>query len=84
MKLTEKSGTLIIRKGVRQGYPLSLILFNISIDQPIKDVQEILLRNEIGIQMSGEPISFLRFTDAIALLANNEYNLETQKNWQDD
>ncbi|KAL4091332.1 hypothetical protein QTP88_026035 [Uroleucon formosanum] len=76
IKVTDKTETAIIRKGVKQGCPLSPTLFNIYAEQPIKEIRETLLRNKIGIKVSGEIISFLRFADDMALLANNEHNLE--------
>jgi len=51
-------------------------LFIIYVEQPIKEIRETLLRNKIGIKVGGEIISFLRFADDIALLANNEHDLE--------
>ena len=76
IKVTDKTETAIIRKGVRQGCPLSPTLFNIYVEQPIKEIRETLLRNKIGIKVGGEIISFLRFADDIALLANNEHDLK--------
>jgi competence protein ComGF len=53
-----------------------LIEFNIYIEQRIKEIRDTLHRNKICIKVGGEIISFLRFTNDIALLTNNEYNLE--------
>ncbi|VVC29974.1 Endonuclease/exonuclease/phosphatase,Reverse transcriptase domain [Cinara cedri] len=76
IKVTDKTETAIIRKGVRQGCPLSPALFKISVKQPIKEIRETLFRNKIGIKVGREIISFLRFADDIALLATNEHDLE--------
>lgn len=65
--VTYKSETVIIIKGAKQGCPFSPILLNIYVNQPIKEVREILLKIKTGI---------LRFTDDISLLANNEHDLE--------
>jgi hypothetical protein len=76
IKVMDKKETPIIRKGVRQGYPLSPILFSIYIEQPIKKMRETLHRNNIGIKVGCEIISFLRFTGDIVLLTSNEHDLE--------
>jgi len=76
IKSTDKTETVIIRKGVRQGYPLSPTLFNIYVEQPIKEIRETFLRNKKDIKVGEKIISFLRFADDIALLANNEHDLE--------
>jgi len=76
IKVTDKTETAIIRKGIRQGCPLSPTQFNNYVEQPIKEIRETLLSYKIGIKVGGELISFLRFDDDIALLANNEHDLE--------
>jgi hypothetical protein len=40
------------------------------IKQPIKEIRETLHRNNIGIKVGGEMISFLRFADDISLVTN--------------
>ncbi|KAL4123441.1 hypothetical protein QTP88_015619 [Uroleucon formosanum] len=40
IKVTDKTETAIIRKGVRQGCPLLPTLFNIYVEQPIKEIRE--------------------------------------------
>jgi hypothetical protein len=52
------------------------IIFNIYIKQPIKEIRKTLHRNNIGIKVGGEMISFLRLADDIALLTINEHDLE--------
>lgn len=76
IKSTDKIETAIIRKDVRQGYLLLPTLFNIYVEQSIKEIRETFLRNKKGIKVGKEIISFLRFTEDIALLANNEHDLE--------
>jgi hypothetical protein len=65
---------------VKQACPLSPILFNISIEQSIKEIRETLHRNNIGIKVGGEIISFLRFANDISLLTNNEHGLKKALN----
>lgn len=76
MKVTDKSETAIIRKDARQGCLLSLTYLICMESSQIKEIGETLIRNKVGIKMGRELISSLRFADDIALLTNNEHDLE--------
>jgi len=61
---------------VKQGRPLSPILFNIYVEQSANEIKETLNRDKIDVIIGGEVISCLRFADDIALLANSEIDLK--------
>jgi uncharacterized protein YabN with tetrapyrrole methylase and pyrophosphatase domain len=53
-----------------------LITYNINIEQPIEEIRKGMHRNKICINVGDQIISFLRFADDMALLTNNEHDLE--------
>lgn len=65
-----------IRKGVRQGCPLSSLLFNCYVKKSINKVKEKLNRIRIGVKVGGISIPKFRFADNIILLAETEHNLQ--------
>ncbi|KAL4107862.1 hypothetical protein QTP88_018144 [Uroleucon formosanum] len=75
IKVSDKSATAKIGKGVKQGCPLSPKLFNIYVEQAINEIKETFTRDKIGVIVGGELISFLRFADDIALVASSENDL---------
>lgn len=68
-----------IRQGVRQGCPLSPILFNLFIEVAINEVKE----NTLGVIINGQQIHSIRFSDDIALLANSEKDTNQILNYLD-
>jgi hypothetical protein len=76
IKVSDKSATAKIGKGVKQGCPLSPKLFNIYVEQAINEIKETFTRDKIGVIVGGELISFLRFADDIALVTSSENDLK--------
>ena len=62
---------LIIRRGVRQGCPLSPYLFNLFIE----DVVNQMKRSSRGIKINGEQIHSIRFADDIVVMADSEKDM---------
>lgn len=58
--------------GVKQGDPLSPILFNLVIDAMLKQIPK-----EIGAEMEGSIINVLAFADDLVLMASTEKGLQT-------
>jgi len=59
IRIGDKSASAKIRKGIRQGCPMSPMLFNIYVEQPIKEIKETLNRRKIGVTVGGELIQML-------------------------
>ena len=57
---------------MRQGCKLSLLLFNIYIEQAINEDKEYYT----GIKVNGKRIQMLKFVDNIAIIAQDEINLK--------
>ena len=75
-------------KGVRQGYILSLYLFNLCTDYIMKNAG--LEEPQAGIKIAGRNINHLRYADDTTLIAESEEELksllmkvkeESEKNW---
>jgi hypothetical protein len=65
-----------IRKGIRQGCPLSLYLFNIFIKASINE-----LKNNTGeIKINGQRIHCMRFSDDIVRLAKSQNDMNKMLN----
>ncbi|KAJ1518911.1 hypothetical protein ONE63_011483 [Megalurothrips usitatus] len=62
----DRSDPIQIRRGVKQGDPLSGILFNLILDELMR-----ILAKHAGIEMNGENISALGFADDTVLLAKD-------------
>ena len=60
----------LLRRGVRQGCPLSPSLFSLYSEEAINEIVE--ETKNIGLKLQGKTIKMLRFADDIALLANTE------------
>ena len=69
----ELSEPVQIGRSVRQGCPLSPILFNLYIEELIR---EALQDTEEGIKVGGKMVKALRFADDQAMLANKEEHLQ--------
>lgn len=65
-----------IRKGVRQGCPLSPYLFNIFIEEAINEMKE----ETKGVKINGQKVHCIRFADDIALVAENEEEMNEMLN----
>ena len=68
-----QEGEANIKKGVRQGCSLSPVLFNIYIENAIKEVKK---KFRAGVTIHGERIKMLRFADDIVLVAEKCSDLE--------
>ena len=66
-----------IKKGVRQGCVLSPMIFNLYIEEAIKEFKD---KIDTGIEIQGQKIAMLRFADDIALLGSNKKELEDALN----
>lgn len=66
-----------IKKGVRQGCSLSPILFNIYVEEAIKEVKD---KYRTGVKIQGKRIPMIRFADDIAMLAETKEDLEEMLN----
>ena len=62
----------IIRKGVRQGCPLSPYLFNLFIEEVIRSVKE----KTKGIKINGRKIQRIRFADDIVIIEDSEKGIK--------
>src|SRR6218665_2221199 len=63
-----------VGRGVRQGCPLSPLLFNIYIEELVREAVEDL---EDGIKVGGRRIKALRFADDQAMVAKSQKGLQT-------
>lgn len=72
IEIGEEKGKAKIRQGVRQGCPLSPLIFNLFIEQAIRKVDSDLG----GVKINGCNIQFIRFADDIAALAENSNQLQ--------
>ncbi|KAJ4447763.1 hypothetical protein ANN_09771 [Periplaneta americana] len=68
-----KSGDIHLNKGVAQGSPLSPVLFNLAIDNILKELTEPEIAQEYGYQLSPtvSPVSILAFADDLALISKD-------------
>ena len=65
-----------IERGVKQGDPLSSVLFNIALQEIFRGLNW----EEKGIKVNGKYLSHLRFADDIVILSNTKGELETMMN----
>lgn len=73
VEIGENKQEASIKQGVRQGCPLSPLIFNIFIESAIRKINE---AGNGGVKMNGEIIRFIRFADDIAALAENKQQLD--------
>ncbi|KAJ4449371.1 hypothetical protein ANN_00769 [Periplaneta americana] len=68
-----KSGDIHLNKGVAQDSPLSLVLFNLAIDNILKELTEPEIAQEYGYHLSPtvSPVSILAFADDLALISKD-------------
>ncbi|XKL65467.1 hypothetical protein PGB90_008887 [Kerria lacca] len=72
IKVEDRTEEARIRKGVRQGCSLSSISFNLFIEKVIEEMNE----TGSGVSMQGQKVRTIRFADDIAILEENEKELE--------
>lgn len=68
------SDPILVRAGVKQGCPLSPIIFNLGMEPLIRSITAL----KHGYRLGPERVSLLAFADDLALLAENEVALQTQ------
>ena len=68
-----RTGPLSVQRGVRQGCPLSPMLFNLYSELIMRHALE---KWEDGIEIGGKCYNNLRYADDVALLATTEGNLQ--------
>lgn len=75
---SKRSAFFAVEEGLRQGCPLSPVLFNVFIDGLVRDLR----RCGVGVRVPGreEPVSSLLFADDIALLATTVEDIQTLVN----
>ena len=69
----EESRNLMIKRGVRQGDPLSPLLFNCVIDELCK-----VLCGEIGVVIGKSRVNYLAFADDLVILSETRSGLVNQ------
>jgi hypothetical protein len=78
MRMSDESRTEAkINKGVRQGCNLSPALFNMYLEEAIREAQDVGLN---GIKINGEEIIMLHFAENIAMIAENQEDLQRSLN----
>ena len=63
-----------ISRGVRQGCPLSSLLFNIYVDRIVKEALE---ESNLGIRVGGNHVPTLRYADDTVLIEKDEVGLQS-------
>ena len=71
----EKSEVIKLGRGVRQGDPLSPILFNLALDLVLSSLPE-----ELGFEIGGERVNYLSYADDTVLVAKTELGIESLTN----
>lgn len=76
IRLDRVSSKFPIRRGVRQGDPISPKLFNAGLEEVFKRLQW----DTVGLRVNGENISHLRFADDIVLISSDPVELQEMIN----
>jgi hypothetical protein len=74
--INNESASAKIRRDVRQGCPLSPLLFNCYVEKSITEIKDKLNRLEIKSKVGGILIPMIRFSDDIVLLAETEHDIQ--------
>ncbi|XP_076230185.1 uncharacterized protein LOC143175332 [Nomia melanderi] len=75
IKTKSKQGIEIeIQRGVKQGDPLSPLLFNIMMDEIIEDIS----RNTKGIEINGKRVAVLAFADDLIIIGRDREDAQEQ------
>ena len=81
LRIEDHEREAAIAKGVRQGCSLSPLLFNLYIEQALKEIKE---RFGKGVTIQGEEIKTLRFADDIVIISESVDDLEELLNGMDN
>ena len=73
INIGDKEREAKIQKGVRQGCVLSSMVFNLYIEEAMKELKD---KIDTGIEIQRQKIAMLRFLEGIALLESNKKELE--------
>ena len=75
----QKTKPIQVQKGVAQGSPLSPGLFNLALDDTLKELADPNVREVFGFSLHPdlEKVSVLAFADDIALISKDEASLQT-------
>ena len=68
----QKTRTIQINSGVKQGCPLSPLLFNFVIDELIDEIQQL----DSGYKLQGQQVSIMGFADDLVLISDNDYGMK--------
>lgn len=61
-----------IKRGVKQGCPLSPVIFNIALDNLIRDLEK---HKELGYQVGTDRFTVQAYADDVLLISNSEQNM---------
>lgn len=76
IKINTAIKTVDIQKGIRQGRLLSPSLFDVNVEQVLKDIKHTLEEEKLEVTIGRTQISTIRFADGIVLFATSEKDLQ--------